>query len=270
MGIHSLPFSLKNTVNQKGRNPLNFLRYAIGRIHTHALTKFKIPTSIKACISPVKINTYLFSFQKGKLLIYIFTHIGGIDATHVFLFITSENNQLPLPSKVKWSSQSHRKGRNNPFWSMRPPFCLFLVENNLLLNKNLIGYPTGSPGLTKLNRLTCKDSRLGLITCIAFPDLEELSFPKFDFYTLSSWLNWPESMSIAAHRPKWQCYPSGSLPESWPFVIHESIELAHPIWNGATLRILLDTSIGCSLTYISNVVIFFLNLSLLTRGRKKV
>ena len=159
----------KKSKRSKGRNPWNFLRYAIGRIHTHALTKFKIPTCIKACISPVKINTYLFSFQKGKLLIYIFTHIGGIDATHVFLFITSENNQLPLPSKVKWSSQSHRKGRHNPFWSMRPPFCLFLVENNLLLNKNLIGYPTGSPGLTKLNRLTCKDSRLGLITCIAFP-----------------------------------------------------------------------------------------------------
>ena len=78
---------------------MNFLRYAIGRIHTHALTK--IACVLGHALVPVKINTYLFSFQKGNLLIYIFTHIGGIDATHVFLFITSENNQLPLPSKVK-------------------------------------------------------------------------------------------------------------------------------------------------------------------------
>ena len=99
LGIHSLPFSIKNTANQKGRNPLNFLRYAIGRIPTHALTKFKIPTCIRACISPVKINTYLFSFQKGNLLICIFTDIGGIAATHIFLFIASENNQLPPPLK---------------------------------------------------------------------------------------------------------------------------------------------------------------------------
>ena len=189
LGIHSSPFSLKNTVNQKGRNPLNFLRYAIGRILTHALTK--LAHVLGHALVPVKINTYLFSFEKGNLLIYIFIHVSGIDATRIFLFITSENNQLHLESKVKWSSQSQRKGRHNPCWSMRPPFCLCLVEDNLLLNKNLIGYPTGSPGLTKLNRLTCKDSRLGLITCIAFPDLEELSFPKFDFYTLSSWLNWP-------------------------------------------------------------------------------
>ena len=87
----------KKSKRSKGRNPWNFLRYAIGRIHTHALTKVKIPTCIRACISPVKINTYLFSFQKGNLLIYIFTHIGGIDAIHIFLFITSENNQPPPP-----------------------------------------------------------------------------------------------------------------------------------------------------------------------------
>ena len=92
----------KKSKRSKGRNPWNFLRYAIGRIHTHALTKFKIPTCIRACISPVKINTYLFSFQKGNLLIYIklfFTHIGGIDAIFIFLFITSENNQPPPPLK---------------------------------------------------------------------------------------------------------------------------------------------------------------------------
>ena len=89
----------KKSKRSKGRNPWNFLRYAIGRIHTHALTKFKIPTCTRACISPVKINTYLFSFQKGNLLIYIVTHIGGIDAIHIFLFITSENNQLPPPLK---------------------------------------------------------------------------------------------------------------------------------------------------------------------------
>ena len=71
----------------------------MGRIHTHALTKFKISTCIRAYISPVKINTYLFSFQKGILLIYIFTPIGGIDAIHIFLFITSENNQPPPPLK---------------------------------------------------------------------------------------------------------------------------------------------------------------------------
>ena len=179
----------KKYCQSKGRNPLNFLRYAIGRILTHALTK--LAHVLGHALVPVKINTYLFSFQKGNLLIYIFIHIGGIDVTHIFLFITSENNQLPLSAKVKWSSQSQRKGRHNPCWSMRSPFCLFLVGDDLLLNKNLIGYPTGSQGLTKLNRLACKDSRLSLITCIAFPDLEELSFRNFDFYILSSLLNWP-------------------------------------------------------------------------------
>ena len=151
---------MKNTANQKGRNPLNFLRYAIGRIHTHALTK--IAYVLGHALVPVKINTYLFSFQKGNLLIYIFTHIGGIDAIHIFLFITSENNQPP-------HSPQKSNDRLNRVWCMRPPFCLFLVGDDLLLNKILIGYPTGSPGLTKLNRLTCKDARLGLITCIAFP-----------------------------------------------------------------------------------------------------
>ena len=97
LGIQSLPFSIKNTANQKGRNPLNFLRYAIGRIHTHALTK--IAYVLGHALVPVKINTCLFSFQKGKLLIYTFTHIGGIDAIHIFLFITSENNQPPSPQK---------------------------------------------------------------------------------------------------------------------------------------------------------------------------
>ena len=76
---------------------MNFLRYAIGRIHTHALTKFA--HVLGHALVPVKINTYLFSFQKGKLLIYIFIHIGGIDAIHIFFFITSENNQPPLPLK---------------------------------------------------------------------------------------------------------------------------------------------------------------------------
>ena len=78
---------------------MNFLRYAIGRIHTHALTKFA--HVLGHALVPVKINTYLFSFEKGNLLIYIFIHISGIDATHIFLFITSENNQLHLESKVK-------------------------------------------------------------------------------------------------------------------------------------------------------------------------
>ena len=78
---------------------MNFLRYAIGRILTYALTK--LAHVLGHALVPVKINTYVFSFEKGNLLIYIFIHIGGIDATHSFLFITSGNNQLPLESKVK-------------------------------------------------------------------------------------------------------------------------------------------------------------------------
>ena len=107
MGIHSLPFAIKNTANKKGRNPLNFLRYTIARIHTHALTKFA--HVLEHALGPVKINTYLFSFQKGKLLIYIFIYIVGIDAIHIFLFITSENNQPPPPSPKKSNDRLNRR-----------------------------------------------------------------------------------------------------------------------------------------------------------------
>lgn len=74
-------------------------------------------------------------------------------------------------------------------------------------------------------------------------------------------------MSIAAHRPKWQCYPPGSLPESWPFVtwIHWACEpnLKRSHFENTIRAIGLFTNLH---KYCSN---FFLKIELTHSWKKK-